>query len=450
MSNVKNIACAALFLTASPLTAQTPATPTPQPGEAELIGYIVAVVGDSIITNFDMQEALVAWQSQSGRELPTDPTERDAVAKQLLDSRIEQLLLLQAAVRDTTVRVTDDQVTARVDQRLETLRQQMGGQQGLERALAESRLTEESYRQMLLGIERRDLLIRAYMQKLLGTRKPPSVTEEEIRAFFEESRGQIGQLPSSITLNQVVIPVAPSDSALERTRALADSLLLRAREGEDFAALARQYSADPGSRELGGDLGWIRPGETVAAFERAAYSLLRPGDISPPVRTQYGWHVIKLERVRGPERQASHILIQPEITEADIERTRQLADSVAGLIREGTDVDQLRQQYGDPEAPARFGPARRDSLPAGYAENLGDVQEGQVVGPFLLEETGAPVPNWVIGEVEDLGEAREATVDDYRTVIQRQLAEQKLVEEILQELRRRTHIEIRQPELAGG
>jgi peptidyl-prolyl cis-trans isomerase SurA len=450
MRNVTRLACAACLLAAAPAVAQTPDTPPQTPGEPELIGYIVAVVGDSIITNFDMQEALLAWQSESGQPPPSDPTQRTALARQLLDSRIDQLLLLQAAVRDTTVRVAEEQVLAQVEQRIEGLRQQLGGQAQFESALAQSRLTEASYREMLIGQYRRETLINTFMQRQLGTRKPPAVAEEEIRTFFDENRAQIGELPASITLQQVVIPVAPSDSVLQRTRALADSLLLRARDGEDFAALARQYSADEGSAELGGDVGWFRPGTMVPAFEQAAYSLMRPGDISPPVRSQYGWHVIKLERVRGPERQARHILIKPEITEADIARTRALADSIAGLIREGADIESLAQQFGDENAPVRYGPVPRDSLQGAYAENLRDVQEDQVVGPFLLEDAGGPVPNWVVGKVEDLAEARPATVDDYRLVIQQRIARQKLIEEILQELRRRTHIEIRQTELAGG
>ena len=450
MWNVKRLACAACLLAAAPAAAQTPAAPPQTPGEPELIGYIVAVVGDSIITNFDMQEALLAWQSESGQQPPSDPTQRTALARQLLDSRIDQLLLLQAAIRDTTVRVAEEQVLAQVEQRIDALRQQLGGQTQFETALAQSRLTEASYREMLIGQYRRETLINTFMQRQLGTRKPPAVSEEEIRAFFEENQAQIGELPASITFQQVVIPVSPSDSVLQRTRALADSLLLRARDGEDVAALARQYSADAGSAELGGDVGWFRPGTMVPPFEQAAYALLRPGDISPPVRSQYGWHVIKLERVRGPERQARHILIKPEITEADIARTRALADSIAGLIREGADVESLAQQFGEEAAPVRYGPVPRDSLQGAYAENLRDVQEDQVVGPFLLENTGGPVPNWVVGKVEDLAEARPATVDDYRLVIQQRIARQKLIEEILQELRRRTHIEIRQTELAGG
>lgn len=436
--NVKRFALAATFL-ASPLAAQTP-------GEPEVLGYIIAVVGDSVVTNLDMEEALLGWEAQTRQRRPTDPAQMTALARELLQARIDQLLLLQAAVRDTTVRVPDDQINSQVDQRITQLQQQLGGAAGLERELAASNLTMQSYRQTLFGQLKRDALINAYMNRLLTLRKPPAVTDEEIRKYFEENRDQVGQLPASITYSQVVIPVTPSDTALERTRAKADSILIRAREGEDFATLARQYSEDEGSGQLGGDLGWFRPGDMVAEFERAAYSL-RPGEISVPIRTQYGWHIIKLERVRGPERNARHILIRPTVSEDDIARARQLADSVASLLRSGGDPDRLANQYGEANVPSRVGPARRDSLPEPFRAQLANVEERQVVGPFRADFPDGP--RWVVVRVEDLGEAREATVEDYRLVIQQALARQKLIDEILQELRRRTHIEIRRQELAG-
>jgi peptidyl-prolyl cis-trans isomerase SurA len=404
------------------------------------------VVGDSVVTNLDMEEALLGWESQTRQRRPTDPAQMTALARELLQGRIDQLLLLQAAVRDTTVRVADEQINARVDERLQQLQQQLGGAAALERELAASNLTMQSYRQTIFAQERRDALIRAYMQRLLTLRKPPAVSDEEIRDFFERNRESVGQLPASITYSQVVIPVTPSDTALQRTRAKADSILVRAREGEDFATLARQYSEDEGSGQLGGDLGWFRPGDMVSEFERAAYTL-RPGEISAPVRTQYGWHIIKLERIRGPERNARHILIRPTVGEEDIARARQFADSVATLLRAGGDPERLANQLGEANVPTRVGPARRDSLPEPFRAQLADVQERQIVGPFQADFPDGP--RWVVVRVEDLGEAREATVEDYRLVIQQQLAQQKLVDEILQELRRRTHIEIRRQELAG-
>lgn len=99
------------------------------------------------------------------------------------------------------------------------------------------------------------------------------------------------------------------------SRAKIESVLKRARAGEDFAALAREFSTDPGSREQGGDLGWFGRGVMVKAFEENAFAL-KPGEISNVFETQFGFHIIKLEERRaqgessaGEQVRARHILV---------------------------------------------------------------------------------------------------------------------------------------------
>jgi peptidyl-prolyl cis-trans isomerase SurA len=429
------------------LTLVSPQARAQTSAEPELLGSIVAVVGDSVITNFDMAEAVRSWEARTRGQLPTDPAGQNEVLRELLRDRIDQLLLVQAAVRDTTIRIDDGQIDAAVEQRLQQLRTQFGGDAGLTRALRESNITLQGFRASELARQRREALVDAYLAQITQLRKPPPVTDAEVLEFFEENRALVGERPASIVFTQIVLPVTPADSALEAARVIADSVMARARAGEDFAALAKQYSDDPGNRDLGGDLGWFRPGDLVPAFERAAF-LLRPGAVSAPVLTQYGWHVIKLERIRGPERQARHILIRPEIDAADIERGRQLADSLGQEVRNGADIAELARRYGSSEAPVRVGPLVRDSLEAPLDSALANVNEGDVVGPLGLDLEGRS-PHWVVARVVDLEEAREATVDDYRLQIQQRLARDKLVAEILDELRRRTYIEIREAALAG-
>ncbi len=443
MKSIASILLAVLgFAGASALPAQqTNTVPTP---DGERLAQIVAVVGDSVVTNFGLRERILERLAANRVAEPPPGPELDRLTREVLDELIQELLLLQAAAADTTIRILDEEVNAGVDNAIDRLTRQMGGEAGLERALREQGRTLASYREWIATQQRRRLLISRYLSKVQALRKPPPVTDQEVRTVFEANKDQVGMRPPTISFEQVVLPVAPSDSALTTAKFLADSIynLIRTK-GEDFAALARRHSQDEASRELGGDLGWFRVGIMNREFEQVAFSgLLRPGDVTPPVRTPYGFHVIKLEKIRGPERQARHILFRPVVNDADIERARTQAEQVLGRVRAGESAVELARQLGDPEEQARVGPLPRDSLPEPYASALSQVTVGQVVGPLRLEAPGG-LTKWAVVRVTQLEESRPARLEDYSQQIRQNLAQQKLVEEILQEIRRRTFVDIR-------
>jgi len=443
------VAAALLALAASaafhePVRAQESTTR----GRGELLAWIMAVVGDSVVLRMDVEEQLEAWRQQNQRN-PT-PDELRELEQQILNDRINELLLLQAAQRDTSIHVEPDEVNRTVDSRIAQVQTRYGTSAALETALAREGLTLQSYRETLASQIRREMYVQAYIAKVRRTRRPPPVTDAEIRDFFQSAatQNQVPSVPPTIVFEQVVIPIRASDEAVSVARAKADSILqLIRQEGQDFALLARRFSEDPGSRDLGGDVGWFRPGSGfVAEFEKAAF-LLRPGDVSEPVLSAVGFHLIKLDAARGPERKARHILIRPVLTEADAERARLRADTVLAKMRAGTRTDSLRRQYGDPDERTRVGPVPRDSMPAGYSGALAGLQRGDLAGPFRIE--GA-VPQWVVARIVETNAARPATVEDYRDFIHQQIAQGKLYEEILAELRRRTYIEIRKPPGTSG
>jgi parvulin-like peptidyl-prolyl isomerase len=188
----------------------------------------------------------------------------------------------------------------------------------------------------------------------------------------------------------------------------------------------------------------------VPEFERALFSpMVRPGEIIGPVRTLFGLHLIKLETIRGSERKARHILLRPALTDADQERTRLMADSTAAKIRAGADIDSLAAAVGESGVPVRMGPDARDSLPDAYKQALADVTPNQVVGPFSFVGPGE-ISRWVVVKVIGLEAERPATIDDFREQIEQQLAQRKLQEELIQELRRKTYVEVRLGKDPGG
>src|SRR5690606_17493840 len=182
----------------------------------------------------------------------------------------------------------------------------------------------------------------------------------------------------------VLITPEPSDSADAEARRTAEEVYRELQNGGDWEVLARRFSDDPGTKESGGDLGWVRQGgDLVPEFERMAFSI-RPGMLSPIFRTDYGYHILEVQRIQGAERRVRHILIAPEITEEDMERARVRADSVANAIREGANINTLARRYGTPDDQIDVPSQQVSRLPPAYAQALANAQTGDVVGPFKV------------------------------------------------------------------
>ena len=419
----------------APAAAQQPAPPAPQ-----LIDRVVAVVGDSVVLESDVQEQLERLRV-SGSPVPSDSAELRLMKLELVDRLVNELVLLQAAARDSIIVLPED-VEPDVDARIAQLQQQMGGRVALETALQREGMTVEEYRRTLGESLRRQSIQQQYLARLQQQRRPPPVTDREIRDFFAERGAELGARPATITFRQVVVTPAPSDSARAAALEEVREVQRRLREGEDFEQVARRFTDEPGGRERAGSMGWIRRGPWVPEFERAAFAL-RAGQVSDVVETFYGFHIIKVHRIRGPEREVSHILIRPEITADARARTRERAERVAERLRAGVPADSFLSIH-DPNEPERVGPVLRDSLPAPYGTELAAADEGDVVGPFRVPDPNEP-DKWAVVRALDVTEAGQYTAEDedVRMQIRQFLQREKLIQEVIDDLRDRTYIEIR-------
>jgi peptidyl-prolyl cis-trans isomerase SurA len=437
MKRTRGILVAAVLLAAAAsLAAQQPA---PRP---DRIGHIVAVVGDSAILNFDVQEALLAREAQQGRPLPESGPERERIVEELLQDRINELLLVQVALRDTTIRVPDEQIARAVQAEIEQRQRAVGGPVAFDQALRTAGMTLQAFQEMLTQQQRKRALIQQFLEREMRARKAPPATEAELRAAYDAARDQMDQRPATISFQQVVVRTEPSPEGLARVKARADSVFDMVRNREDFAALARRYSEDP-SREQGGDLGWATPTAYVREFANVLYSL-RPGEVSAPVRTRFGYHIIKVERVRGAEVQARHILFRHEITPADAERARARADSAAVELRAGGDANAIARRYGDREEPVRVGPVPVDAIAQQVGPEVQNVTIGAVVGP--IPQGGEEVASeFLVFRVTEREAPRPWSLEDpqLRERLRQDVQQNKLFEEIVQELRRSTFVEIR-------
>lgn len=413
--------------------------------DRSLVDRIAAVVGDSVIVLSQIEERVFQLQSQGGEIPVRGSDEWVRLQRDILDQMIGEQLILQAALQDTTIVVEDIEVENLVSEEIEDRTTSYGGQRAFQQGLAQQGFTLPGYRDFLRGQIRQQRLYQQYMGKRSSRLASVIVEETEIQAFFEEQREAIGQRPPTVVWAQIIMTPTPSASARDAVLAEATRIREMAVGGEDFGELARRFSQDPGNKDNLGDLGWFRRGDMVESFETAAFNLAI-NEISLPVESPFGFHIIKAIRRRSGELKASHILLRVEPTPEDVDRVRQLANDVRGRLEAGEAFVALREEFGDTAEPDTLTVPfdRLQEFPPGFAEPLSRSEEGQVLGPLEYEAARGEI-RWAIMKIVQVLPAGPYTLDDpnLRSRVIEALQQRKLVEQILDELRSKTYIQIR-------
>jgi parvulin-like peptidyl-prolyl isomerase len=407
---------------------------------------VVAVVGDSVILFTQLQQECRLAEQEIQRAVSAGQPAPQLTVEQILESLIDVQVLLQHAAKDSTVIPTAEEVNRAVGLQIDTVRARFANEAAFQQALSEQGMTLAALRDQYTSQIRTGMIQRAFTTRLMQNAPTPVVSEAEMREFWEQRRADLQALPELLTVQQVLIRSGASDSAWARALQKADSLYALAIRGADFPTLARENSDDPGSRDRngGGDLEWQSRGATVPEFDRAAFSL-RDGGISAPVRSEYGYHIIKVERSRGQtQKYVRHILIAPATDPSDLERTRTLGQDVANRIRNGESTLSLAQQYGDPTIPREMKVPRgqeAEAMPAPLAERMAGARQGDVIGPFDANLNG--LQYIVVMNVSQVRQAGQLTYEEARDQVRNVVAQQKRQERVYQMLRDKTYVEIR-------
>jgi peptidyl-prolyl cis-trans isomerase SurA len=419
------------------------ASAAPQQDSTFIIDRVVAVVGNRPVLASQVDEEIFSRQSQ-GLKLPTDPQGMGEVRQQIVSSIIDEELLLQQAQRDTSIKVTDEEIASGVEEQVRKVRSNFTSEVDYTAELKKAGFqTPEEYRRWLTDQQRRAAYQNRLIEKLRndGKLKPVAPTEKEMKQFFEEQKSTLGNRPATLSFRQIVIAPVASPAAKARTKAEADSIVLELRRGADFSTAARRFSQDPGSKEQGGSLSWFRRGVMVPEFERVAFSL-RPGVISDPVESPFGYHIIQVERVQPGEVQARHILLVPEIDSAHVMAARLRADSVLSALVGGASFDSLQRLYHDRSADRQADNVPVTKLPENYAKAIGNAERGAML-PVFSVPSSAGREQFVVLQVTDRRPEGAIRYEDVRDRIREQLSQQLAIRRYIDHLRQSTYVEIR-------
>jgi peptidyl-prolyl cis-trans isomerase SurA len=408
-----------------------------------VVDRVVAVVGNRPVLASQVDEEIFSRQSQ-GAKVPTTPEGLNGVRHQIVSSIIDEELLVQQAQRDTSIKVTDEEIASGVEEQVRKVRSNFTSEVDYRAELKKAGFqTPEEYRRWLTDQQRRAAFQNRLIEKLRtdGKLKPVAPTEKEMRAYFEEQKATLGSRPATVSFRQIVVSPKPSADAKLKAKAQADSIVLELRRGADFATAARRFSQDPGSKDQGGSLNWFRRGVMVPEFERVAFAL-KPGVVSDPVESPFGYHIIQVERIQPGEVQARHILIVPQVDSVHVESARAIAESVHKAVVGGASFDSLQRIYHDRSAERDAESVPVTKLPEAYGKVIGEADSGAVLPVFTMPGAGGR-DQFVVLTVTNRRPEGEVRYEDVRDRIRDQLGQTLAIRRYLDRLRKATYVEIR-------
>ena len=286
---------------------------------------VAAVVGDFVILDSDIDKQFAQLEASG-------ISTKDISRCQLFGKLLEDKLYVHHAIQDSIV-INDAEVRSYVDQQLEGFAQQIGS---MEKLIAYyNKSSEQDLRDEMYELNKNGQMASKMQQKVV---EEIEVTPDEVRQFYNKiPKDERPLFGTELRVAQIV--VVP-----ETTQEEVDKVIKRLREfradvldnGSSFTTKAVLYSEDPGSKRTGGKytLNKKRP-MMVKEFRDVAFSL-DEGDISEPFKTDFGYHIIYLEKIRGQEYDTRHILLRPKLTNDAINYAKEKLEKVRKAIVDGT------------------------------------------------------------------------------------------------------------------
>lgn len=395
----------------------------PAQPQGTLIDRIIAVVGREAILHSELTAR--SEQARQGGAI----LDQAGVCGQLEDLLFEKLLLEQARI-DSVV-VDEAQVDAELDRRIKYFAAQLGGESKLEEFYGKS-VTE-------IRSEFRDqvedqLLVQNMQQKITSDIR---ITPRDVQRFFNGiPSDSVPLINAEVEYAMILRVPKPAEEEERRVRRKIEEFREGVLKGEkDICTVAILYSEDPGSAKDCGELGLVPLGTMVPEFDAVAMSL-KEGEVSQVFKTQFGYHFMQMVERRGEYYNARHVLMRPQIGSAELQKERQLLDSLVTLIRSnGRSFNELAPLWSDDQESKDLGgvliepnnnTARWDmgALDQQTFFVLDKLKPGEVSEPQLIVMPDGSKAYRILQLKEYLAPHRANLKDDYRMV--QQAAEGKL------------------------
>ena len=351
------------------------------------IDGVIATVGDYIILDSDIDKSYLEISSQGG-------SVKDITRCQMLGKLLEDKLYAHQAIQDS-IKVTDSEVKGMMDDRVNYMIEQLGSLDKVVKYYKKN--SEEEFRTYFFDILKEGKLTSEMQKKIVDE---VEITPEEVRNFFKTIPStELPLFGAEMEVAQIVITPKVSDVEKQKVIDRLNGFKKEIQEGSSFATKAVLYSQDPGSRSNGGYYKMNRKTPFVKEFKDIAFSLAE-GEISAPFETDFGYHIIYVEKIKGQEIELRHILLTPTVSEESLTEAKEKIALIRKRIedKEITFAEAARTLSDEKETRANGGalinPKTQDTRfeltkmdPSLYSQ-VSNLKEGEITVPFMEDEQG--------------------------------------------------------------
>jgi len=314
-----------------------------------VVDEIIGRVDDYIVLRSELESTYLDILSRGER---ISGNTKCAVLKDLITTK-----LLVAKAEIDSVLVDDSQVDQELNSRMALIINQIGSEEEIERYYNK---TIAEFKRELFDDIKEQLVARKMRQEVLNEIE---VSPEEVKEFYDGiPRDSLPYFSTQVKVSQIVKSPEVGREQKEKVRNELISIRDRILNGESFEILATLYSQDPGSAQNGGNLGFVGRGAFQPEFEAEVFRL-KPGEISMPIETQFGYHIIQLIEKRGNLFNSRHILLQPDFSDEDVAKTIKFLDSLKDVAySDSVTFEELAREYSDDKFTSSFGGYFTDAM----------------------------------------------------------------------------------------
>ena len=276
---------------------------------SQSIDKIQAIIGSEILLTSDIE-------NQYNQILSQGVIETENIRCDIIDELLYKNFLVHHAKIDSTIEINQDEIDSEINNRISYFEKQLGSLAKVESSFNRS---IESMEEELLYIVKDQFYTQKKQSKIISDVK---ITPNEVKEFYNQLESEdIPLVPTKLELSQIVISPVLSEEKQQSIKNKLNNFRKRIYNGEDFKVLATLYSDDIVSANNGGELGFMKRGELVPEFERAAFKL-KKDEISEVVESKFGFHIIQMIERRGEQINVRHILIKPKYSSLSLKKCK--------------------------------------------------------------------------------------------------------------------------------